>query len=308
MEHFYETAQYADNDSNAFKAMELLNDKKQSVEKIDIHTEEDIPFDPINEKIEEARAMVTEYNLFVNQTGKELAERAIRLGLVLIELKSLVRMSDESWEQWAAENLPFVGKRNRQKYMFLAKRHDCHRHTHLGVDRLEMLCSATKDSDGEDPIGTFLSKHEIAVDETSEVDLEEFKAQVDVALNKEKLEKRHIKVSPELVETATRQGKSFDKGLLKKLSDIARDGGDPEAYLRDPSSMREEKGEGEPPVEDKVKDFISLSNKMIERVNDMLKYPDQISKIDHNSLMRLIEKLMELQTAASINTEEAEAA
>lgn len=306
MENLDQNLQYAD--SNAFKAMELLNDEKQSVETINTHTEEDTRIDLIKEKIEQIRAMATEYNLFVNHTSKEIAEWRIRLGATLNELKFLVRMSEESWEEWAAENLPFVGKRNRQKCMLLARRVDCHRHTNLGVDRLEMLCSATKDSDAENPIGAFMSRHGIAVDETADVDLEEFKLQVDTALNREKLERRHIQVSPEVVETATREGKSFDKGFLKRLSNIQRDGGDPEAYLRDPSSVRQEKEESEPTVEDKTNDFITLSNKMIWMVDDILKCPDQISKIEPDFINELIEKLTELQTAATMNIEEAEAA
>lgn len=305
MEHLDENLQYTD--LNAFKAMELLNDEKQSVEEINTYSEKDTPIDLIKEKIEQVRAMAAEYHLFVNHTGKELAEMRIRLGSALNEVKSLVRMSDESWEEWAEQNLPFIGKRNRQKYMFLAKRHDCHRHTHLGVDRLEMLCSATKDSDGENPIGAFMSKYGIAVDETSEVDLEEFKAQVDVALNREKLEKRNIRVSSPMVNAITRQGLSLDKRLLKELSHIAQTGGDPESHLKR-LATGEEKEETEPPVKDKLKEFKALTNKMIQTVDDILKCPDQIQKIDQDSFIRLIQKLMELQMAANINTEEAKAA
>lgn len=308
MEHLDENLQYASDDLNAFKAMELLNKEKQMVEEINTDTEKDTPINLIQEKIEQIRTMATEYNLFVNHTGRELADRGIRLGSVLNELKALVKMSDESWEQWSSVNLPFLGKRNRQKLMFLARRTDCHQHTRLGVDRLEMLCSATKDSDAENPIGSFMSRHGIVVDETAEVDLEEFKFQIDVSLNQEKLARRHIQVSPEVVETATREGKSFDKGFLKRLSNIQRDGGDPEAYLRDPSSVRQEKEEREPTVEDKTNDFITLSNKMIWMVDDILKCPDQISKIEPDFINELIEKLTELQTAATMNIEEAEAA
>ena len=306
MEHLEENLQ--NTDSDAFRAMELLTEEKRSFEAINIQNEEETTVNLIKEKIEQIRTMATEYNLFVNHTSKEIAEWRIRLGGALNELKFLVRMSDESWEQWGDENLPFVGKRNRQKCMLLARRTDCHQHTRLGVDRLEMLCSATKDSDAENPIGSFMSRHGITVDETADVDLEEFKIQVDTALNREKLERRHIQVSPEVVETATREGKSFDKGFLKRLSNIQRDGGDPEAYLRDPSSVRQEKEESEPAAEDRVKDFISLSNQMIEMVDDILKCPEQISKIESDFIDELIEKLMELQAAANMNTEEAEAA
>lgn len=306
MEHLEENLQ--NTDSNAFKAMELSNNGKQSVEPINTHTEKETPIDLIKEKIEQIRAMANEYHLFVSHTSKEIAEWRIRLGGRLNELKFLVRMSDESWENWTNQNLPFVGKRNRQKCMLLARRTDCHQHTRLGVDRLEMLCSATKDSDAEDPIGDFISKYGIRIDETSEVDIEEFKVQVDTALNREKLERRHLQVSSEVVEKVTRQGKPFDKGLLNKLSKIARDGGDPEAYLRDPSSMRQPRKESEPPVEDKVEEFKTLATEMIGMVDDILKCPDEISKLEPDFINDLIEKLTELQTAAAMNIEEAKAA
>jgi hypothetical protein len=282
----------------------LMREEENGLQQDSGSLAEVIIFDPIKEKIEEARVMANDLNLFISRTGKELAERAIRLGLVLIELKYLVKMSDEKWEEWADENLPFIGKRNRQKYMLLAKREDCHPFTPLGVDRLEMLCSATKNLDVENPIGSFLPKHEITVNETTELDVEEFKVQVDTALNKEKLEKRNIRINPEVIEAATREGKSFDKRLLNKLSNIAHEGGDPEAYLKNPSTVTEKKEESESPVKDKTKDFISLSNKLMQAVDDILNDPEQISKIDLNSLTKLIEKLIELQTAADMKPEE----
>jgi len=314
MENLEESLKHAD--ANAFNAMEQLKDEEQSLQTINTHTEDEAPIDLIREKIEQVRGMATDLYLFANNSGKQIAERGIRLGSRLNELRSLVKMSDESWERWAEENLPFISKRNRQKYMLLARRTDCHRHTDLGVDRLEMLCSATKDSDAEDPISDFMAKHGITVEETADVDLEEFKMQVDTALNREKLERRNIRISSEAVETATKEGKKFDKALLKKLSTIQRDGGDAEAYLKDPSSIRKEEDEAEPTVEkegetqvqNKAQEFKAFADKMIEMVEDILKCPEQISKIDSDSIDELIEKLIELQTAANMNTEEAEAA
>ena len=266
-----------------------------------------ISFDPIRERIEAARTMTADLNLFANSSAKQMAEKAIRLGLHLIELKSLVRMSDGAWEEWANKNLPFLGERNRQKYMMLGKRQDCHRHSYLGLDRLEKACVATKGGDGEDPIGTLLTKYEIVVDETSEFDLEEFKAKVDVALNKEKLEKRNIPVGLEVVNDLTRKGMNFDDRLLKKLSEITRAGDNPEDYLKGLSTRGEE---DKPQItrEVKLKDFNILASQMIEAVDHILNNPAQITKIDMDFFRRLIGKLMDLQAAASISVEQAKAA
>ncbi len=266
-----------------------------------------LTLDPVKGKIEEVRAMVTEYNRLFNRTGKELAERAIKIGLVLIELKSMVKMSEEKWEVWANDNLTFIGKRNRQKYMLLAKRTDCYPYIDMGVDRLEHLCSVTKDMDGEDPIGTFLSKYGITVDETSEFDLDEFKAKVDTALNNEKLEKRNIPVNFELVDAVTRQGVSLDKGLLQELSNIAQAGGDPEDHLRS-LSMKGGRDESRIIGEVKLQDFNTLANRMIKTIDYILRSPEQFSRIDTSSFLRLIQKLIDLQTAANIGVEQAKAA
>jgi hypothetical protein len=288
------------------ETLALTTEGEDDLQQQDLSLAEVATFEPIKERIEAARAMMADLNLFANNSAKQIAERAIRLGLILLEIKSLVRMSDKAWEEWADKNLPFIGERNRQKFMMLAKRLDCHRHTYLGLDRLEKACVATKGSDEEDPIGTLLTKYRINVDETSEFDLEEFKAQVDVALNKEKLEKWNIPVSLGLVNDVTRQGKNFDDRLLKKLSKITLDGGDPEAYLKG-LSTQEEKDESEPPAEVRLKDsFNSLANKMIQKVDFILKNPTQISKVDQDFFKRLIEKLNELQAVVNISSDHAE--
>jgi len=288
--------------------VDLVSDEENGLQEDGLSLAEAIIFDPIKEKIEELRAMAADLNVFANNTSKQATEMKIRLGLGLLDLKALVKKSDQAWEEWSNENLPFIGERNRQKFMMLAKRQDCHRYTKLGVDRLEMLCSATKGADEEDPIGALLTKYAIAVDDTIKTDLEEFKAQVDVALNKEKLEKRNIPVSLELVNEVTRQGRNFDDRFLKKLSNLTEAGEDPEAYLRG-LSAQEEKAESEPPAEVRLKDsFNSLANKMIQTVDYILKNPEQISSIDPDYFIRLIDKLKELQVAANIGADQVKAA
>ena len=106
----------------------------------------------IQEGVEIASNLTAEANKVINMAAKNYAERAIEIGTVCIFLKELTRGSDEPWGVWAGTNLPFLGKRNRQKFMRLAKRSDCHDFTHLGVDRLDVLCSLTEESAEEEPI------------------------------------------------------------------------------------------------------------------------------------------------------------
>ena len=296
----------ADNDALTVTEMQISDNETEDTQEGDNPIGMDT-VDPIKEKIEEARVMAADLNRFVYNSQTKMAEMAINLGTVLIELKSLIKKSDLLWQVWAEENLPFIGKRNREKYMLLASRKDCQMYTNFGVDRLEKLCSSTKGVDGKDPIGGLLTKHRINLDERSENELDEFKSQVDVALNIEKLEKSNIPLPLDLVNNVTRQGIEFDKALLAKLGQITQAGGDPEDHLLS-LSMRGGKEKKEATGEERWKDFNSLANRMIMSVDYILINREQISRIDWDSFHRLLQKLMELESATNIITEQAKAA
>jgi hypothetical protein len=108
----------------------------------------------IAEGIELALSVTQDTNKFINAMSKNLAERAIIIGAIFNQLKKHVKIANTPWIVWAEKNLSFIHKRNREKYMMLANRSDCYLYSFLGIDRLEMLCSATKTSKDKDPIGT----------------------------------------------------------------------------------------------------------------------------------------------------------
>jgi hypothetical protein len=95
----------------------------------------------IQEGIGLVKGLIAEANKLINIAAKNYADRAINIGTACNFLKELTRGFDDPWGVWAEKNLPFLGKRNRQKFMLLANRTDCHDFTYLGVDRLEVLCS-----------------------------------------------------------------------------------------------------------------------------------------------------------------------
>jgi hypothetical protein len=262
------------------------------------------PSDPIKDDIELARIMASEYNLLINRTAKELAERAIELGKVLVELKSMVKKPGVLWSTWADENLPFIAERNREKYMMLARRKDCHPYTYLGVDRLEMLCSATKGIKEADPIGSLLRKYSITINDTSENSLSEFKLLIDTALNMERLEKASIAVDFALVKRITEKGETIDSLLLGKLRAVRQSNGNPQIILE--SLAADEGTDEEPSPEKRLQDFNSLSNKLIKTVDYILAAPDQIPNIHKDSFLKLLQKLVQLQAAGNI-TEDDEA-
>jgi len=252
----------------------------------------------INNGMELVKKLSKGYNTLINLTGKNLVERAISLGKVLIRLKDLAKGSATPWGAWAEKNLPFLGKRNREKFMLLARREDCHRYSFLGVDRIEMLCSATKESESEDPIGDLLGKYQIAYDETSEEDLAEFKVLVNSALNKEKLEKENIQASWELTVNLTPTGVDFDKPFLKKLKDIQECGGNPQTHL-EKLSLNRGRDDDEPDTGKRLQDFNTLSNRLIKTIDYLIDDEGQLEKLDKTTLASLLDKLQKLHLAAN---------
>jgi hypothetical protein len=254
--------------------------------------------DEVKAGIELARDVSADYNRFLNLSSMTLAGRAILLGKVLLPLKNMVRGTGILWGPWAEQNLPFINKRNREKFMMLGKRTDCHRFAFLGVDRLELLCVATKDSKERDPIGKLLDDYKIPFDEKSEINLAEFKLLVDSALNMERLHRYEIKPNMELVKNLTQIGTQFDKSFLGKLKDIKESGGNPETYLNKLSMNRgEEVHESE--GEKRLQDFNTLSNRLIKTIDYLIKDEDQLAKVEKKTLDLLFEKLLALRETAN---------
>lgn len=265
--------------------------EKSKEEKVDLD-------EKIHSGIELARTEAANYNKLIHVTDKSLAERAFLLGSIFFRLKKLSRNSGMLWGVWAEKNLPFISKRNREKFMLLAKRKDCHQYAFLGVDRLELLCSATKDSKDDNPIGELLGKYQISFDDKSEVNLVDFKLSIDSALNTERLLRNGVTADLEIIRDLTRIGTEFDKSFLRKLKDIQECGGNPQTYLNNLSMNRGEESL-ESKDEKRLQDFNTLSNRLIKTIDFLFEDEDNIVMVDKPTLEILFEKLLKLRGAAN---------
>jgi len=284
--------------------MDIENDEKENKEKV-IFTEWEefcqLPEVTLDEKIEKGirhlRDLADGHNLLINQTQKELAKKAIWLGKYLNSLKDLVRKKkEEPWGSWAEKNIPFISMRNRQKYMKIAKREDCHKYCYLGVERLDLLCSATEDIKSSDPIGELFKSCQI--DPISAETLPDFKDRVDTAITKKKLESKGLSFPYELIHDLTTQKVKFDKALIEKLTDIKESNGDPKKYLEN-LSMNGGKRSSEPDDKKRLQDFNTLANRLIKTI-DYIKEKELVSKVDKDTFERLWTKMKELGEAANI--------
>ena len=261
--------------------------------------------------IELVKKITKKYNVTLSTTGTVLTIIALLIGKVCNRLKGKIAAPGKKWESWAEENLPFLGSRNRSKYMALAERVDCHPYTFLGIDRLDYLCSVTKDWDEKNPVEFLMEKYGIEYDpeDDEESSLKKFKILVDAACHSERLINRKIEVDQELVKSLTSQGCKFDGSLINTIKSIKRAGGDPESHLREMIAH----GGKEPSDKDgsgktRIEDFNSLSNRLITIVEYITDNPDQIAKIDKNSLLQLKDRLSKLIEAANLTSKDEAAA
>jgi hypothetical protein len=280
-----------DGHANALKQWEKKLSKAKGAQKDEV----------IMEGIELAMSITQDTNKFINVMSKNLAERAIIIGTICNQLKKHVKISNVPWIVWAEKNLSFIGKRNREKYMMLANRSDCYPYSFLGIDRLEMLCSATKASKDKDPIGTLLRSHNIAFNPEDETNLAEFKARIDAALSIERLNKKGLNVDFNLVVNLLYVGVEVDNALIKTLSNIQECGGDTTKHLEN-LLLTGGKESADSDVAKRPEDFNKLSNRLIQTIDYLIegcsKQTVSLDQLDEDSYTLLITKLAELSRAA----------
>jgi len=257
----------------------------------------------IQQGIEFVEDLTAEANLVVNKAAKNHADCAIEIGTVCIFLKELTRGSDEPWGVWASKHLPFLARRNRQKFMNLAKRADCHDFTYLGVDRLDVLCSVTKDSTEKEPIKALFEKYSISFDETVEVNMTEFRNQIDAAVSNERLIKKGLEIDFSLVANAVNAKVGFDTALINKLKVIKDNEGKPEKYVKTLTIGQGSEG-SDGGGEKRLQDFNSLSARLVKTIDYIVINEDHLDSLDKDIFINLYEKINALLTASGIEIEE----
>ncbi len=260
----------------------------------------------IQEGLGHLKVEFADLNSLMSLARRDEADRAIRIGGIVNELKRQVRRSGTQWGHWAARNLPFIGKRNRQNYQLLATRQDCHRFKELGIERLLVLCSVTDEQVGkvEDPIGVFLEQHNIQPNPAEEFDLVEFTRQVDAAVNMQKLLDKGIdNANPDLVRAVTLNEGKFEQALVEELQTLNRCGGDINTRLRElsiPSGRSTETT-----VSKKTRDFNTFSVRLTNTVDYIINHDDEIDRIETQVLRDLITKLHTLANLLGATRQEA---
>jgi hypothetical protein len=249
--------------------------------------------------IEFVRAGCLTYNEHLNLSAMTLTGIQIQIGKVLNTLKKLTKKAGLTWETWVEKHLPFIKERSRTRAMLLASRTDCHHPTYLalGSDRLDLLCSVTKEAwaKGEkDPIGSLLEKYGIPFTQDPDESLPEFKALADAALSCERLLKNNFIIDFTLVRDLTVIGVQFNQALITDLQKNQASGGNPKLYLE---NLLENEGKVPGPDDDEKRfiDFNTLSTRLVKTIDYIDKDESQLDKIDTDTFQRLFDKLQALK-------------
>jgi hypothetical protein len=264
------------------------------------------PQDVIAEGIELLKVQYADFNSITHIFGYRSAEMAIHLGKILNKLKSVARKTGEGWGEWAVKQLPFIKSRTREKFMNLAKRRDCHKYVVLGTERLDILCSATKEfQDEADPIGTFMVKHNVTFDPTTEFVLEEFAKQIDIAIDCERVESKGFTIPRDKIATLRQLGREVDQALIKSLTVAQQSGGNPEAVV-DRLILNGGKELQDSTPEQRLADFNTSASRMLKTLDYIIKNQDHVDLIDSETYQLLMEKLAEIQALRNMNPKEPE--
>jgi hypothetical protein len=245
--------------------------------------------------IDMAKMISDHFNEYYDLSQMTLAGRLILTGKVFLTLKKLTRKAGYLWERWADTHLPFLKPRSRERAMLLASRQDCYPYIALGMERLELLCQATKDSKDKDPIGSLLKKYNILFSQDSETSPAEFKGLIDAALNSEKLRQNEISVNFDLVKQLTYFKVEIDNSLITRLRETKASGGSEQGYL-ELLALGGGKVLSTSDAEKRFQDFNSLSTRLVKTLAFIREDEKQLARIDTTVFLQLLEELQALKS------------
>ena len=282
--------------------VEMVNAWFESLTRVDVDVAREIDVG-----IDIAKAVSDDYNETYDLSQMTLAGRMILIGKVLLTLKQLTRKAGYLWTRWADTHLPFLKPRSRERAMLLASREDCYPYIALGVERLELLCQATKDFKEKDPIGSLLKKYNILFSQDSETSPAEFKGLIDAALNSEKLRENQIDVNFDLVKQLTYFRVEVDNNLLSRLKETKASGGSEVRYL-ELIAINAGKVLPASDAEQRYKDFNSLSSRLVKTLAFIREDEKQLARIDTTVFLQLLEELQALKSKLIVDEQAVEVA
>ncbi|MBF0227426.1 MAG: hypothetical protein HQK76_18430 [Desulfobacterales bacterium] len=170
-----------------------------------------------------------------NAIGLNQTLNSIKIGKALHKMKKMTQKLNLKWIGWAQNNLNFINPRTMQMYMQLAQIPNVEQYAALKQDRILHINSVIKDikaKDDDDPIGTFLKKHDIELGSNDDKPFDDLKNEVDTAVVIEKSEKKGLSLDRDSVRALIEMSYKFSVSDFIGLKEIQDAGGEPNKSLK----------------------------------------------------------------------------
>ena len=116
----------------------------------------------------------------------------IRMGQAWNRIKSLVTRNGAKWQTWVKDELGSKAIRTVQDYMRLASIPSVMDYIALGKSRLMVIARVVESSEGENPIGDFLVKHNIQFNPEEDTPVEKLEVDVKTPAVIERLKQKGV--------------------------------------------------------------------------------------------------------------------
>jgi hypothetical protein len=208
-----------------------IRDLCNALKEKDLENEENpqMLLDQITELMKRYSPMVNKAD---NTTTGIITKYRIRQGTLLIAQKKLVKKLGKKWKEWFNTEYGGTLLRSAQDYMRIAEIPNSIQYAVFGKERLTQIIRQLEETESENPIGDFLRINGIQFHSSEEDDLEEFRTQTDLAVERAKLNKNGLEeVQDEQLEAFVRGGNRFKSQTLENMKYTKGAGGDLNQYM-----------------------------------------------------------------------------
>ena len=221
-------------------AGEFLGDtgiEKQVRDLCDVLREKDLENEENPQRLlDQITELVKRYSPMVNKADNTttgiITKYRIRQGALLIAQKKLVKKLEKKWKEWFNTEYGNTLLRSAQDYMRIAEIPNSIQYAVFGKERLMQIIRQLGDTESGNPIGDFLRSHGIQFNSDEEGDLDEFRIQTDIAIERGKLNKNGLQeVQDEKLEAFVRGGNKLKGQTIENMKYTKVAGGDLNRYM-----------------------------------------------------------------------------
>ena len=304
-ENLYEMLKEADKADSAKKNKEKVSDDEKFendvIEFCGKYQNEKLSKISSREQVlQKAKDFVIQYQAKANNADSflcgEITHYRIRQGALFSIVKKLIKKVEKrNWEEWFYECFEKSEFRSVQDYMKLAKTPNVFQYTVFGRERLLAILRTMESSDGDDPIGTFLTDNQLQFNPDEKTDFHNLKFNTDVAINYRKLQDAGFtEITKEKVEELVKKGRGIKARHINELKLAQETGRDVNDYM---DEILRNNGKAVPVMtaERKSENLKNMTERYIDKIRKALEDTEYLGGIDSDTLATLRQLLQQVE-------------